>query len=1337
MASTPTMIWTALPNGFAAGGIPRLSIYVSLRLDDPTAKDLSAYTLGNWPTALATLIAQQQVRVQLGTATTFTDIPVTIDTSILMPALWTALFPTTTAVTPFEFQDNSVRAIRSYSVGAIHDYIESVYNNVANASATDFPDLLQANDSSNLVNAIGGVMAEVRRLTTVAGVGVKYNPPLPPNLGGTKTGPHPDASLEATMDQKAQAVAAGIPGAEFYRAYRFYNRGQQEQYRSKTVPRVLADIPPPVTAPKFDVHQVIAALGDHPAILKRLGLVIDCTFVRAVPLANFSRIRVAIGDPAGGPQPPNDKTPWTLFEPAGFLPQPNAASDLLAGFLQLGQNALFGVVQSDVDGEALKTIDYAVNMGALVATLKAQKQTNCEPLGSTVPAVPPPPVLQSLPAQRTTGITVYRIDRDQALYGRFQAAASNNTDPGNAVLAADDVVRGYRVDVGHNGQWYSLCARVPSYSIGSISIAPGQDEGYIKAASGTSTSKDPPSGPPVKDLYLHEALFSWHNWSLVVPKPGRSLSIDRDDTTRTQTEVVRRETNPANADFPIEIVTSIAKGTLPPLRFGRSYQLRARAVDLAGNSVPLSARSSPILATPLVTYRRFEPVAPPVLVLRSPLTPGESVEYMVIRSKVGTDPIPDESKIFNATSERHVAPPKTSQFTAELHGSFDALFPDAAKAYAVAIKEKGTWQDPGGDIELIDATGASIDPSPLQNAGAPLPEGTYTIHTSAAPPLPYLPDPIAKGAVLLVPGGYSRIDYTVGSGGWPDVSTLRLVLQAASGTSASFSNTTLFTVSLPRGTITTVRYSSAIADADLPLLARWNAMGVAGQASVTENGGQHWMLTPYRDLTFVHAVEKPMEDPVVDPLTVSRNLGETWVTLSGEIANHSTSTGRLELRAAWTETVDRLTLPKASTEDRTGRIFERDIAYDESKAKIPPPCETVRQEFGDTKHRWVKYHAVATTRYREHFPSLVDSPDLITVVGRETDKINIPNAARPDLPSVLYAVPTFQWTESDDKNTSTRTGRGIRIYVDRTWYSSGDDELLGVILPPQGGNVPDDLKKYVSQWGSDPIWNSSNPSSDMAPDNFVVDPTDPTQTLTIKDGLTLAEVDPGRSDLVVTAVGIQPQYSDDRQLYYFDIVLDAGATYTPFVRLVLARFQPYSLDGAHLSRTVRADFAQLLPDRVATITYRETTVSVAVTGVMAKSIVQAETHEESRQGRPIPFVPGGYNENRDAGRGRLVRAFAERREDPSRGDLGWNTVGSPVYLQPYTSPTAPDTVSFRGDVPLPSTLGDSAEYRLSIEEYEVFETDGDVMEKDLPIDVSGDLAYRSRLVYFDALPLSK
>src|SRR6185503_5364515 len=108
--------------------------------------------------------------------------------------------------------------------------------------------------------------------------------------------------------------------SEFYRAYRFYNRGQQEKYRSQQLPRVVSDIPPPLQRPSFDVHEVLAALGDHPAILRRLGLILDCvmTGVDVATLSAFSQIKIDVLSASGAPSP-TDQSPWTSYDPANFV----------------------------------------------------------------------------------------------------------------------------------------------------------------------------------------------------------------------------------------------------------------------------------------------------------------------------------------------------------------------------------------------------------------------------------------------------------------------------------------------------------------------------------------------------------------------------------------------------------------------------------------------------------------------------------------------------------------------------------------------------------------------------------------------------------------------------------------------------------------------------------------------------------------------------------------------------------------------------------------------------------------------------------------------------------
>src|SRR5262249_50614172 len=142
-------------------------------------------------------------------------------------------------------------------------------------------------------------------------------------------------------------------------------------------------------------------------------------------------------------------------------------------------------------------------------------------------------------------------------------------------------------------------------------------------------------------------------------------------------------------DVPVGLQVNFAPtpGSLPRLRFGHSYRLRVRTVDLAGNSEPPPPPGSTddSHATDLITYTRFDPVDVPVVVLRDVLTEGESLEQMVIRSNydqtcdvyINSAPVQTAVqgkpyKAYKTVNDRHLAPPKTSQLMAETHGKFDA-----------------------------------------------------------------------------------------------------------------------------------------------------------------------------------------------------------------------------------------------------------------------------------------------------------------------------------------------------------------------------------------------------------------------------------------------------------------------------------------------------------------------------------------------------------------------------------------------------------------------------------------------------------------------------------------
>ena len=113
--------------------------------------------------------------------------------------------------------------------------------------------------------------------------------------------------------------------------------------------------------------------------------------------------------------------------------------------------------------------------------------------------------------------------------------------------------------------------------------------------------------------------------------------------------------------------------------------------------------------------------------------------------------------------------------------------------------------------------------------------------------------------------------------------------------------------------------------------------------------------------------------------------------------------------------------------------------------------------------------------------------------------------------------------------------------------------------------------------------------SDLPPGDFKVTGL---RTPDMADDPTLAQ-GPGPLTIAPHAVG----YDAERGLWYADIVVRPGDVYFPFIRLALARYNPVSVEGAHLSSVVMAEFVQLTPDRLAIITQNGGVAQVAVHGI--------------------------------------------------------------------------------------------------------------------------------------------
>ena len=112
----------------------------------------------------------------------------------------------------------------------------------------------------------------------------------------------------------------------------------------------------------------------------------------------------------------------------------------------------------------------------------------------------------------------------------------------------------------------------------------------------------------------------------------------------------------------------------------------------------------------------------------------------------------------------------------------------------------------------------------------------------------------------------------------------------------------LLTVLLPQAEMVTVNLSSYLTEGTQELFGPWMIQrGIfrsLPQRRAAAQQGRAWMLTPWSQLTLVHAVEKPLAPPVIEvpavgvPNTgVQRFVGETFAVLSGVVQNHAKSTG--------------------------------------------------------------------------------------------------------------------------------------------------------------------------------------------------------------------------------------------------------------------------------------------------------------------------------------------------------------------------------------------------------------------------------------------------------------
>ena len=874
------------------------------------------------------------------------------------------------------------------------------------------------------------------------------------------------------------------------------------------------------------------------------------------------------------------------------------------------------------------------------------------------------------------------------------------------ILYTTDVIQGYRMDIAYADdpeRWYSLHQRKDDYSWYDENNNPhpidgiDPDEGFIQLG-----IAEDPNDPD--DVFVSETLARWEGWSLSVKKPGFAINESddfdgsddekRDFVYKSKAQEIKKYQFDPDLEFKVNAQSNIVPGTLPKLRFGKNYRVRVRAVDLAGNSVSPDQQSENPSDTirENIKYLRYEPLASPIVLVGNELKDGEFLEEIVIRSNfdLSVTEYEDNHMVngqkFDDYSQRYLLPPKNSQLMAETHGKFEEAFQNnpvaAQQIYNIITNHEGLYQQEEKNKEKI------YQPSEVE--------------------IIYLPDPMAAGVALFVAEGYenthtqdfdarmfsffrnneirpNNTDSIDIPNDWYNAKEIRIRLEEGGQNTNWDSSEKIFTIYLPKGIRTKIKFSTFWREDDLKQLsAIWEMVKKGNPGNISEINklaisGQHWMISPSREIELVHAVQQPVDAPVIEELIPDRDYGTTFALINTRFDIHGESTEKVEFQAKWTEPYDDGISVKIKEKNGRNVIPDIHINYHDdvvTKGTIPPPeqvekapvqnlkiqpilriqpqtvqrfetepqpkarkvnqlytiqnnqykqlqktkvtarknlaqkvsydiaatrfgfvkqmglrIKPLEHHFGDTKHRWVDYKLVAASRYREYFDKILQAnPELTTTRESEwKERVNILSSTRPKAPEIEYIVPTFEWrkTQSADAVRHQRMGGGLRVYLKRPWYSSGDNEMLAVILPEVKSNItsfvaasPGYTNDYT-HWGIDPILYGTKPDG--------VSPQ-------IKDFRMNPVIDsklqyPDKPGALAKAVAYPVYFDQERQLWFCDLAIDPKSMYFPFVKLFLARYQPHSVrekeSDVCLSPVVVGKMTQLVPERQTTLRFKK------------------------------------------------------------------------------------------------------------------------------------------------------
>jgi hypothetical protein len=779
-------------------------------------------------------------------------------------------------------------------------------------------------------------------------------------------------------------------------------------------------------------------------------------------------------------------------------------------------------------------------------------------------------------AQKDTPATLgpeQLVVMNPGLVGMLQARAERADkmrqlpDP---LVYAQDVARGFAVDLRSGDRWRSLCLREGRYQVLRSANAAWKSEARPDTKTLPPADKEwVPEESWVQFAvlgekhfdknYVSEVAFRLDGWSLVCGRPFGATESASDTSGRI-----------------LDVKTRPQRNSVVPLRWGTTYQVRARFIDLAGYDMSSPFEPNEPMSDCLeFSYERTDPISAPVVgYAATPATAASKKESE--RSVVVGLVTPSSTKVPEV--RRRVAAPPASFQVCEKSG---AVRKDAVADAITAAKRDG--------VPAADANGVipKAKPRHLVEPWAVGIEAKRTTETkfAVAKYLESWPDLYAKD-LAVQPGPRRGADLerklddaelrgTRYDDEWP-----ALIGAVVDATKMVERQATLL-VTVPLADTVEIELRCAASEDAKQLVHHWDETGDEEAKIVALDS-----LTKSANVVAVCPVSFPLMNPRIvgavkgKDIEIARQPQQTYSDWSVPAVVHAPSTGELALVSSWFEQSKTAPTPPTETPEElvsTHRVTRSAEHPDNTPPGVVKLELASRHHHADTRYRRVRYRLRGTTSFADYFSEAEvqqGAKESLSLVA------HVMSSSPPEIPRVQMIMPFLR------NHQQRRTGgadvwglAGFRVYLGNEWYSSGEDEKLAIVMASEG----QPLLQSVCWWGNDPIGSDRVPMNEAAfkvsaPHSAAID-------FNIERG--------GEKGLAVKLLPV-PVAFDAQRGWYADINVEVTHTERPFVQLALARYQARSIAGCKLSQIVRPDFVQLPAQRKVLVRRHDETLRVSI-----------------------------------------------------------------------------------------------------------------------------------------------